>query len=64
MMDNHLTLYLTNETPFLKSWIKRFVLIIFTTMCYLFDNECDKKGGRSGSEKQKMKQRSLFGGIV
>ena len=41
-MENHLTPYLTNETSFLESWIKRLVFIIVITMYYLFDRECDK----------------------
>ena len=65
-MENNLTSYLSNETSFSESSVERLFLIIFTTMYYLFDRECDKKGVRSGSEegKQKMKQRSLFGVIV
>ena len=33
-------------------WDERFVLIIFITMYYLLDRECDKKGVRNanGSE--------------
>ena len=49
-MEKDLTLYLTNEMPFSESWMERFVLIIFITMYYLFNCECDKKGVRRSSE--------------
>ena len=67
-MENLLTSYLTNETSFQESWIECFfALIIFITMYYLFDIE--NVTGKVyvvvvNEEKQKMKQRSLFGGIV
>ena len=67
MMENHLTSYLTNETSFQESWIERFALIIFITMYYLFDivNVTRKLYVVIvNEEKQKMKQRPLFGGIV
>ena len=66
-MENHLTSYLTNETSFQESRIKRFALIIFITMYYLFKmvNVTRKVYVvLVNEEKQKMKQRSLFGGIV
>ena len=66
-MENHFTSYLTNETSFQGSWIKRFALIIFVTMYYLFDivNVTRKVYVVIvNEEKQKMKQWSLFGGIV
>ena len=66
-MENHLTLYLTNETSFQESWIERFALIIIMTIYYLFDivNVTRKEYVMVvNEEKQKMKQQSLFGGIV
>ena len=66
-MENHLTSYLTNETSFQESRIKRFALIIFITMYYLFKmvNVTRKVYiVLVNEEKQKMKQQSLFGGIV
>ena len=61
-MENNLTSCLSNETSFSESWVERLFLIIFTTIYYLLDRECDKKGVRSGreEEKQKMKQRDPF----
>ena len=67
MMENHLTSYLTNETSFQESWIKHFALIIFITMYFLFKiMNVTKKVYVVfvNEEKQKMKQRSLFGSIV
>ena len=67
MMENYLTSYLTNETSFQESRIKHFALIIFITMYYLFKmvNVTRKVYiALVNEEKQKMKQRSLFGGIV
>ena len=67
MMENHLTSYLTNEMSFQESWIERFALIIFITMYYLFDivNVTRKVYVVIvNEEKQKMKQRPLFAGIV
>ena len=66
-MENHLTSYLTSETSFQESWIERFALIIFITKYYLFDivNVTRKVYlVVVNQEKQKMEQRSLFGGIV
>ena len=66
-MENHFTSYLPNETSFQESWIERFALIIFITMYYLFDivNVTRKVYVVIvNEEKQKMKQRPLFGGIV
>ena len=65
-----MTSYLTNETSFQESWIKRFALIIFiikANMYYLFEivNMTRKVYAVVvNEEKQKMKQRPLFGGIV
>ena len=67
MMENHLTSYLTNEMSFQESWIKRFAFIVFITMYYLFKiMNVTKKVYvvLVNEEKQKMKQWSLFGGIV
>ena len=67
MMENHLTSYLTNETSFQESWIERFALIIVITMYYFFKivNVARKVYVvLVNKEKQKMKQRSLFGGIA
>ena len=62
-----MTSYLTNETSFQESWIERFALIIVITMYYLFEivNVTRKVYAvLVNEEKQKMKQRSFFGGIV
>ena len=67
-MENLLTSYLTNETSFQESWIECFfALIIFITMYYLFDIK--NVTGKVyvvvvNEEKQKMKQRSLFGVVL
>ena len=66
-MENHLTSYLTNGTSFQESWIERFTLIIFIAMYCLFDivNVTRKVYlVVVNEEKQKMKQRSHFGGII
>ena len=62
-----MTSYLTNETSFQESWIERFALIIVITMYYFFKivNVARKVYVvLVNKEKQKMKQRSLFGGIA
>ena len=62
-----LTSYLTNETSFQESWIKRFALITFMTTYYFFEIVIVTRKVYVlvvNEEKQKMKQRSLFGGIV